>query len=181
VPGSIYIAPVGWWLQEGVLVGERELQCRARRCGRISKCGRPYDPPPMDLDDRDHCSWPSQVRSALHLCFGAPLYGLFVHCYSHICVPTSKNTNKTRGTPLVPKMCMKFVLSSSHSWDNDSRIFVVRTINKLPHTWSFAHPRTKSKLGLRRSGVAWCYHSASTCAQTPSSSCYFEKVGTREA
>jgi hypothetical protein len=52
-----FIAPVGWWLQEGVLVGERELQCRVRRCGRISRCGQPYDPLPMDLNDPDHCSW----------------------------------------------------------------------------------------------------------------------------
>jgi hypothetical protein len=40
---TLYIAPMGWWLQEGVLVGERELQCRARRCGRISRCDQPCD------------------------------------------------------------------------------------------------------------------------------------------
>jgi hypothetical protein len=38
-----FIAPVGRWLQEGVLVGERKLQCPARRCVCISRCGRPYD------------------------------------------------------------------------------------------------------------------------------------------
>jgi hypothetical protein len=73
---------------------------------------------------------PGQVRPTLHHCFGAPLYGSFLHCYSHICVPTSKNTNKAHGTSLVPKICMKFVISSSHSWDNDSQIFVVRTVNR---------------------------------------------------
>jgi hypothetical protein len=124
---------------------------------------------------------PGQVRPALHNCFGAPLYGSFVYCYSHICVPSSKNTNKARGTSLVLKMCMMFVISSSHSWDNYGRIFVVGTVNKLPHTWSFARPWAKSKLGLGGSGVAWCYHLASTCAQTPCSSCYFKKVGRGEA
>jgi hypothetical protein len=38
-----FITLVGRWLQEGVFVGERELQWPARRCGRISRCGRPYD------------------------------------------------------------------------------------------------------------------------------------------
>jgi hypothetical protein len=51
-----FIAPLGRWLQEGVLVGERELQCRARRCGRIFRCVWPYDPMPMDLNDPDYCS-----------------------------------------------------------------------------------------------------------------------------
>jgi hypothetical protein len=55
------------------------------------------------------------VRPNLHHCFGAPLYGSFVYCYSHIYVPTSKNSNKARGTLLVLKMCMMFVISSSHS------------------------------------------------------------------
>jgi hypothetical protein len=32
-----FIAPVGRWLPKGVLVGERELQCQTRMCGR------PYD------------------------------------------------------------------------------------------------------------------------------------------
>jgi hypothetical protein len=40
--GKIY-SPVGQWLQEGVLAGERDLQCPARRCSRISRCVRPYD------------------------------------------------------------------------------------------------------------------------------------------
>jgi hypothetical protein len=44
----------------------------------------------------------------------------------------------------------------------------------------FARPRAKP-LGLNGSGVAWCYHSASTYAQTPCSSYKFEKVGTEEA
>jgi hypothetical protein len=44
---------------------------------------------------------PGQARPALQRCFGAPLYGSFVHCYSHICVPTSNNTNTARGTLLV--------------------------------------------------------------------------------
>jgi hypothetical protein len=72
---------------------------------------------------------PGQVRPDLHLCFGASLWGSFVHYYSHIYVPTSKNTNKARGTSLVFKICMKFVISSSHSWDNDGQTFVVRTVN----------------------------------------------------
>jgi hypothetical protein len=38
-----FIVPVGRWLEEGVFVGERELKWLARRCGRISRCGRPYD------------------------------------------------------------------------------------------------------------------------------------------
>jgi hypothetical protein len=38
-----FIAQIGWWLQEGVLVGEGELQCPARRCGGISRCGWPCD------------------------------------------------------------------------------------------------------------------------------------------
>jgi hypothetical protein len=45
-----FIAPIGWWLQEGIYVGERELQWSARRCGRISRCGQPYDL---------HCLWSS--------------------------------------------------------------------------------------------------------------------------
>jgi hypothetical protein len=38
-----FIAPIGRWLQEGVLIGERELQCPVRRCGHISGCGWPCD------------------------------------------------------------------------------------------------------------------------------------------
>jgi hypothetical protein len=44
-------------------------------------------------------------------------------------VPTSKILNTTHGTLLVPKMCMKHVICSSHYRDNDGRIFVVRTVN----------------------------------------------------
>jgi hypothetical protein len=51
---ALYIGPLGRWLQEGVLVGEREVQWSARRCGRASRCDRPCDPLPMDLDDPDH-------------------------------------------------------------------------------------------------------------------------------
>jgi hypothetical protein len=42
VPGSIY-SPNGPVVAGGVLVGERDLQCSARRCGHISRCGWPYD------------------------------------------------------------------------------------------------------------------------------------------
>jgi hypothetical protein len=44
----------------------------------------------------------------------------------------------------------------------------------------FAHPRAKPRLDLSGLGVAWCYNSISTYAQTPCSSCKFEKIGPRE-
>jgi hypothetical protein len=74
-------------------------------------------------------TWPGAADPAP---FGAPLYGSFVDCYSHIYVPTSKNCNITRGTLLVSKMCMKLVVYSSRTRGFDDRIFVVRTVNKLP-------------------------------------------------
>jgi hypothetical protein len=48
------------------------------------------------------------------------------------CVPAHKNHNTTRGTLLVSKMCMKLVVYASRTRGFDSRIFVVRTVNKLP-------------------------------------------------
>jgi hypothetical protein len=47
------------------------------------------------------------------------------------CVPVHKNCNTTRGTLLVSKICMKLVYSS-RTRGFDGRIFVVRTVNKLP-------------------------------------------------
>jgi hypothetical protein len=47
-------------------------------------------------------------------------------------VPIHKNCNTTRGTLLVSKMCMKLVVYSSRTGGFDGRIFVVRTVNKLP-------------------------------------------------
>jgi hypothetical protein len=38
---ALYIGPLGRWLQEGVLVGEREVQWLTRRCGRASRWGWP--------------------------------------------------------------------------------------------------------------------------------------------
>jgi hypothetical protein len=40
----------------------------------------------------------------------------------------------------------------------------------------FARPQEKSRLSLDGSGVAWCYHLASTFAQTPCSSCYLKRL-----
>jgi hypothetical protein len=48
------------------------------------------------------------------------------------CVPIHKNYNITHGTLLVSKMCMKLVVYSSQTRGFDGRIFVVRTVNKLP-------------------------------------------------
>jgi hypothetical protein len=47
-------------------------------------------------------------------------------------VPFHKNYNTTRGTLLVSKMCMKHVVYSSRTQGFDSRIFLVRTVSKLP-------------------------------------------------
>jgi hypothetical protein len=47
-------------------------------------------------------------------------------------VPAHENHNTTRGTLLVLKMCMKLVIYSSRTRGFDGRIFVVRTVNKLP-------------------------------------------------
>jgi hypothetical protein len=44
-------------------------------------------------------------------------------------VPTHKNKNTTRGTLLVPKICMKLVVYSSRTRGFDGQIFVVRTFN----------------------------------------------------
>jgi hypothetical protein len=51
---GLFIAPLGRWLQQGVLVGERDPDWGAWRCDCISRCGRPCDSPPMDLDGPDH-------------------------------------------------------------------------------------------------------------------------------
>jgi hypothetical protein len=48
------------------------------------------------------------------------------------CVPSYENHNTTRGILLVLKMCMKLVVYASRTWGFDGRIFVVRTVNKLP-------------------------------------------------
>jgi hypothetical protein len=48
------------------------------------------------------------------------------------CVPIHKNCNTTRGTLLVSKICMKLAVYSSRTRGFDGRIFVVRTVNKLP-------------------------------------------------
>jgi hypothetical protein len=50
---GLFIALIGRLLQEGVLVGEMETQWRARRCGRISRCGRPYDLPHLIVHGPD--------------------------------------------------------------------------------------------------------------------------------
>jgi hypothetical protein len=49
-----------------------------------------------------------------------------------IFVYLQKNANTTRGTLLLPKMCMKLVVYSSQTRGFYSRIFVVWTVNKLP-------------------------------------------------
>jgi hypothetical protein len=48
------------------------------------------------------------------------------------CVPAHKNHNTTCGTLLVPKICIKLVVYASRTRGFDGRIFVVRTVNKLP-------------------------------------------------
>jgi hypothetical protein len=48
------------------------------------------------------------------------------------CVPVHKNCNTTRGTLLVSKICVKLVVYSSRTRGFDGRIFVVRTVNKIP-------------------------------------------------
>jgi hypothetical protein len=48
------------------------------------------------------------------------------------CVSVHENCNTTHGTLLVQKMCMKLVVYSSRTRGFDGRIFVVRTVNKLP-------------------------------------------------
>jgi hypothetical protein len=48
------------------------------------------------------------------------------------CVPTYENHNTTRVTLLVLNMCMKLAIYSSLTRGFDGRIFVVRTVNKLP-------------------------------------------------
>jgi hypothetical protein len=59
------------------------------------------------------------------------------------CVLIHENCNTTRGTLLVPKMCMKLVVYSSRTWGFDGWNFVVRTINK--------HPQAKRLLILEQS------------------------------
>jgi hypothetical protein len=122
VAGCGQLRPALAWLRPAVASCGRLWCGRAwLSCGRTWLwCGRTWP----------SAAGPGQARPALHRCFGALLYGSFVHCYSHICVPTSKNTNTTRGTLLVSKMCMKLVVYASRTRGFDGQIFVVRTVNK---------------------------------------------------
>jgi hypothetical protein len=47
-------------------------------------------------------------------------------------IPVHKKCNTTRGTLSVSKICMKLVVYSFRTRGFDGRIFVVRTVNKLP-------------------------------------------------
>jgi hypothetical protein len=81
------------------------------------------------------------------------------------CVPASKNTNTTRGTLLVLKICMKLVIYPPRFWDFDGRKIVVRTINKLPQAEYLLVLEQSLGLALDEQELHWCYYSSSSYAQ----------------
>jgi hypothetical protein len=70
-----------------------------------------------------------------------------------ICVYASKNTNTTRGTLLVLKICMKIVIYPPRPrfWRSET---CCKDRQQTPPCWTFACPRAKSSLGLGRTRVA---------------------------
>jgi hypothetical protein len=74
---------------------------------------------------------------------------------------------------------MKVVIYPSHFRDFDSRIFVVRTVKKLPQAKHLLVLEQSLDMALDDQELHWCYHSASFYAQFHIL-LVVEKIGTRE-